>query len=107
MRLSIHLVSAASEGPPVGALVAVQVRDTTFEDAPAPVIAQAEALVSQLGQLPTVELEIDELPASAIVWAMVDVDRDGRLSRGDYLTTVSYPISADGPAEMTIVLRQI
>ena len=47
------------------------------------------------------------LPDGTTVWVHLDVDRDGRVSRGDYITTQSYPAAVSGPQEMTIQLKRV
>lgn len=103
-------ISTADEGrPPAGTAIDVQVRDTTFEDAPAEIIARSQGLVrDDPGTwLDTVEVEIPFLPDSSIVWVHVDVDRDGRVSVGDFITMVSYPVPSDSGTEVSVVVRRV
>ena len=76
----------------------VQVRDTALADTEAPLVgaATAEVVGSRSSWLVTVELELDEeaiAPSSRLtVFAHADVDRDGKMSSGDFLTTQSFPL---------------
>jgi hypothetical protein len=95
--------------PVVGSPIYVEARDTTFEDGPAPTIARAVGAVRDgtTDLLDVIELRVDSLPDSSIVWVHVDSDRDGHVSPGDYLTTISYPISVDTQPEMDVSVRRI
>jgi uncharacterized lipoprotein YbaY len=96
--LVIEVETEEGPRPPAGAAVIVQVRDTSRADTEAPLVAEGRAQVSgeRSSSLATVELEI---PGAAIdprvrltVFAHVDVDGDGALSAGDFITTRSYPL---------------
>ena len=105
----MRLFARGDDRPPAGSPIHVQARDTTFEDAAAPVIAAVDCAVSDVadGPLAIAELSLESLPTSAIVWAHVDVDRDGRLSKGDFVTMQSYPIPGADRAELDIEVRGI
>jgi uncharacterized lipoprotein YbaY len=109
MRITVRIQSSGDDRPPAGAPVTVQVRDTTFEDAPAEVVAHVVGTVatSPGPWLETVELDVAARPDSAVVWVHIDVDQDGRLSAGDYITTVAYPVPAADAAEIEVAVRRI
>ena len=78
--------------PPAGAAVRVEIRDISVADAMAPVVASASGQValSAAGDSPAiarVTLEIDRVPDIGTVWAHVDVDGDGSVSVGDFITS--------------------
>ena len=46
--------------------------------------------------------------ASYVVRAHIDLDDDGEVSRGDFVSTQSYPVITFGhPTEITLVVRQV
>jgi len=104
LRLTVEVVCSESEAPPSGAPVIVQVRDTTYQDAAATIVAEARATVHHKGTtLATVT--IDAPAENRTVWAHVDVNRDGEVSKGDYITKRSFPVPADGGALRVEVSR--
>lgn len=111
MRVIVELGAGNGTRPPAGAPVRVQVRDTTYADTVAPVVAETTALVEHEpgGRLGVVELELaPDAPAELTVWAHVDVDEDARVSRGDFVTTASYPVGAsDAGTPLRVVVRQV
>jgi hypothetical protein len=101
----VEVVSEGVERPPAGAPVHVQVLDTTYADAPARVVAQTTAEVRGEGGhiLQTVELEAGtEGSANYRVRAHVDVDRDGAVSLGDYVTTAAYQAREGQPVRVVV-----
>ena len=54
-----------------------------------------------------VTLEIDRVPDIGTVWAHVDVDGDGSVSIGDFITMQSYPIPAEGEGPLTVRVRPV
>jgi uncharacterized lipoprotein YbaY len=95
--------------PPVGSPVRVEVRDTSLADAPSITVGAAEGQVrGQLGSwLETVEVETQDLPPQSTVWVLVDVDRDGRVSRGDFVTTESYPVPRAAEPRVSVRVRPV
>lgn len=81
-----------------GAAVEVRVSDATRLDAPA--LTVDEMRIAELpqptssGQPIPFELRIatPERHQRYILWARVDLDRDGRTSRGDFITMQEYPV---------------
>lgn len=113
MPLNVTVVLEGGEPPPPGSTVRVEVRDTSLADAPPEILGTAIAEISgsiDLGglapRLAQVTLELDQVPAMAVIWAHVDVDGNGRVSVGDYITTQSFPVPAsEGP--VTVSVRRI
>ncbi len=103
----VEVVTAAGARPPAGSPVRVEVRDAAREDAEAPLLGEAGSVVADgaLTWLATVEVRAPDAPPGAvrrpIVVVHVDVDRDGAISAGDYLTTSSYPVP-DGEGEVRV-----
>jgi hypothetical protein len=94
---------------PEGCPIRVEVRDTSLEDAPAPTVAEGRGAVGREPgpQLDTIELRIATLPRHTTVWVHVDVDGDGRVSPGDYVTTASYPVPAGDAARLDVKVRRV
>ena len=88
-------VDCSGDAPPVGAKVIVQVRDTSVADAAATTVAQARTTVHDGVPLATVALELPDDTGGKTVWVLVDVDGDGLVSKGDYITKQSFPLRAD------------
>jgi len=99
----------SSERPPRGARVRVEAHDTTFEDAPSETVAAADGLVrgDEGATVEMVELELIRIPAASTIWVHVDVDGDGRVSVGDYVTMASFPIPAADDGRVTVVVRRV
>ena len=108
MFVLVEVTVTGDERPPEDAVVRVEVRDTSIADAPAVTLGSATGLVRGHGTwLETVEVEVDELPVGCTVFVHVDVDGDGRVSSGDYLTTQSYPIPREPEPRLTVEVRPI
>lgn len=109
MILTVAIYSEGPTKPRAGSPVRVQVRDTGLADAPAVVVAEArgEVQAGQVDCLETVDLNLGELPRHATVWAHVDVDRDGRVSKGDYISTMSYPVPSGPQARVRVAVRPV
>jgi len=104
----VEVTVAGDERPPEDSLVRVEVRDTSLADAPAVTLGSASGRVRGQGSwLETVEVEVDDVPDGCTVFAHVDVDGDGRVSSGDYLTTQSYPIPRESEPRLTVEVRPI
>jgi hypothetical protein len=109
MHVIVEITSHDEERPPIGASIRVEARDTTYEDAPAEVVGSAAGEVREtLGELlDTVELSLWRRPDSCVVWVHVDVDGDGRISAGDYITMVAYPIPPAEDAVVPVAVRRV
>lgn len=96
-RLTVDVVSdpAGAPGPPAGAVVIVQVRDTSLQDVAATTLAEGRGTVApSAAVLASVDLELEEGTGRRTLWAHVDVDGDGRVSPGDLITMESFPVPA-------------
>jgi hypothetical protein len=109
MHVIVEIANDDPERPPVGASILVEARDTTYEDAPAEVVGSALGEVREaLGELlDTVEFSLERRPDSCVVWVHVDVDGDGRISAGDYITMVAYPIPPVDGAIVPVAVRRV
>jgi len=95
--------------PFVGATVYVRLEDVSRIDAPALVVA--EMVLQEVragGQAPprlefTIELPPLNPRARYGVRVHVDVDADGQIGAGDYVSTISHPVKAGGGATMLII----
>jgi uncharacterized lipoprotein YbaY len=114
--LVVEVVAEGPDRPPAGAPVRVEVRDTTLADTEAPLVAEQRAVVAgeQSSWLQNVEIEIrDESidPRGRLTaFAHVDVDGDGALSAGDFITTRSFPVpvqEAAGEARLQVAVTRI
>ena len=109
MFVIVDISAEGNQRPPLGAPIRVEARDTSLADAPSETVGAADSEVrGQSGSwLDTVELEVPRLPSQCTVWAHVDVDRDGRVSRGDFITTAAYPVAPDGEARVAVRVRRV
>lgn len=104
--LVVEVVLDGLDRPPVGSPTHIQVRDTSLADVEAPLVAETSAKVAgrHSSWLATAEIEIPgqslEPRAHYTVFAHVDVDKDGAMSSGDFITTQSYPIKLTGSDEV-------
>ena len=93
---------------PPGSPLRVELRDTSVADAPAVRIKEVRETVDRAGSKPVrITMDPGSLPQGTTVWVHLDVDRDGRVSKGDYITVQSYPAAVSGSQEMTIQLKQV
>lgn len=95
MKLTVEILAAQPPGPPDGAAVIVQVRDVSYEDEGATTLIEKRTTAKsrEAGQpFARVSLSVDQPGGGAIVWVHVDVDGDGEVSKGDYITMQSYPV---------------
>ena len=115
-RLVVTVVLEGGVPPPTGAPLRVEVRDVAYADAPAEVLGAAvtevsgtpgDASAEARPVLGTVTCEVERAPEMGIVWCHVDVDGDGRVSSGDYITIQSWPVPPGGAGEMTVTVRRI
>jgi uncharacterized lipoprotein YbaY len=97
-----------------GAIARVTLLDVTRADAPARTVAeQAIANVTHPGSegqpvVFTLRLQQRDPRARYVVRAHVDVNGDGRVSRGDYISAESYPVLTFGHSNRVVVrLRSV
>jgi uncharacterized lipoprotein YbaY len=92
--------------PFVGATIYVRLEDVSRVDAPARVAAETVLLNARAGGQASNELEftIDAAPLDPrsryVVRVHVDIDGDGQVGVGDYVSTVSYPVLVGGDTTM-------
>jgi len=114
MRVTVVVTVEGNDRPPLGSPLRVEVRDISMADAAAKVMCAADARVGPgqivaLGPsvLAKVACEFPVAPDMGVVWAHVDVDGDGRVSVGDYITKESYPLPTAGDATVTVQVRRV
>lgn len=109
MTLELTIVLAGGELLPPGSSLNVQIRDTSLADAPAVVLQRVTATVPRTGRTATMILpvELASVPDGTTVWAHVDVDRDGRVSSGDFVSVESYPVAAVPAQKLTIRVKKV
>lgn len=99
---------------PASAKMYVRLRNTSLADAASMVVAEQViehvARFLSKGEKVAFVLEpgsVDER-ASYIVSVWVDVDGDGKISKGDYISMQSYPVLTYGyPNEVTIEVKEV
>src|SRR5215210_3083317 len=92
--MDITIEVFATDVPPAGSPVSVQVRDAGLQDAPSTTVAEARTRSRECAPgepFARVELSLEQTGGHPIVWVHVDVDNSGDVSVGDYLTMQSYP----------------
>jgi hypothetical protein len=93
--------------------VYVRVQDTGFADATALTVTELVLQgVDIVPGAPPVPFAVQGVPANArapyTVRVHADVDGDGAVSRGDYVSTRSYPVhTTEQPAGVTILMRYV
>lgn len=108
MFVLVEVYVTGDRRPPADSILRVEVRDTSFADAPAVTLGSATGRVRGRGSwLDTVEVEVDDVPDGCTVFAHVDVDGDGGVSAGDYLTTQSYPVPREPGPRLSVEVRPI
>jgi uncharacterized lipoprotein YbaY len=107
MTLKITIVGDAPLPP--GSSVKVEIRDTSLADAPAIVLHRVAVDVPKAGRTMTVTvpIELTGVPDGTTVWAHVDADRDGRVSKGDYVSVESYPVKLASAQNLTIRVKKV
>ena len=108
MLIVVEVNTHDADPPAHGSPVRVEVRDTSLADARAVTLGRTEGSVRGRGAwLETVDVEVEVAAPGATVWAHVDVDGDGAVSRGDFLTTAAYEVPAAGEARVTVWVNRI
>ncbi|HUR81517.1 MAG TPA: hypothetical protein VM733_12175 [Thermoanaerobaculia bacterium] len=102
MELTIEIVAAGAAKPRAGAPVIVQIRDAGLQDAAATTLAEARVTAGGGEVVARAQIECDAQHGYPIVWVHVDVDEDGRVSRGDFITTQSYPVREGGAMRVEV-----
>ncbi len=109
MRVIVDIVLGSPDRPPLGAAIRVEARDTTLQDVAAETISAVEGQV-RAGDGPWLErvvLDLAPRTGSMTIWAHVDLNGDGRVSLGDYVTMVSYPITLIGDDPLEVSVRRV
>lgn len=112
--MSGTIVFGADLEPFVGATVHARLEDVSRADAPARVAAEfVLRKVEAGGQAPsrlefTIEAPSLEPRARYVVRVHVDVDGDGQVGGGDYVSTASHPVSVGGSAmKISIPVKRV
>ena len=108
MTLQLTIVSGRGEPLPPGSQLKVELRDTSFADAPAVVGKKLDTTVPKTRATTSVSMKMDvtTVPDGATIWAHIDVDRDGRVSSGDLISVESYPVT-QATRQLTIRLKKV
>ena len=109
MHVIVEIVVESTDRPKVGTPIRVEARDTTLQDVAAETIGSATCHVrGELGTwLETVELTLDRRPGDTTIWAHADVNQNGRVSAGDYVTMSNFPVPKHDNGRVTVVLRKV
>lgn len=109
MKVHLSIVTFDGEPLPPGGLVKIEVRDTSLADAAAVLLQRKELLVPKLGRTTVLPVSIDvaEIRDGTTIWAHIDVDRDGRVSKHDYVTVESYPLANVPSQNIQIRVRRV
>lgn len=109
MNVLVEVIADGPERPPRGAPISVEIRDTGLADAPSVLVGRAEGLVrkDEGDSLDTVEVQVTTLPRHATAWAHVDLDGDGRVGRGDFITMQSFPVPAEREPRVRVGVRRV
>jgi hypothetical protein len=98
MRVRVEIRAAGGGEPPAGVAVIVQVLDATLQDVDAVVLSERRTV---WGNGP---IDIDVQSAEATLSVHVDVDGDGKVSEGDFITMQSYPCRG---RQMRVEVRKV
>lgn len=109
MTLQLTIVSAGGEPLPAGSPLRVEIRDTSLADAPAVLVRRIDVSVAKTGRTSSVSvpIELKTVPDGSTVWAHIDVDRDGRVSKGDFVSVESYPVTPASVQRTTIRVKKV
>ena len=109
MKLLLTIVGMGGELLPPGSPLTVEIRDTSLADAPATVLRQLRTDVPRV--VPTtgvpVTMDLPAIPEGATIWVHVDTDRDGRVSKGDFVSVESYPVDLAPAQTLTIRVKKV
>ena len=109
MLIKVNIVSSSGEAFPPGSPLKVELRDTSMQDVAAIVVKQVHASVPKADRTTEVPvtLEVATVPDGTTLWALVDVDRDGRVNKGDFVTVESYPITLAPTQSLTVRVKKV
>ena len=95
---------------PASAKVYVRLLNTSLADAPSAVVAEQVIDRPSNNEKIAFRLEPDSIDErdTYTVSVLVDLDGDGKISKGDYISMQSYPVLTFGsPSEVTIEVKQV
>lgn len=109
MQIVIDVVCPGPRRPPPGSPVLVEVRDTSLADAPSVLVADVVVAVAESSgtRLATASIDLPEVPRGATVRVHIDVDGDGQVSVGDFVSTASHPIPDGQVAHVEVPVRPV
>lgn len=110
LTVVVDVAPGESAPPRSGAPVVLQLRDMTYVDVANPVVAEARTRAGAHDTpLAAMQLEVpDDAPRNLGLWAHVDVDEDGRVSSGDFVSTAAYPVTAsDAGSPMRVFVKRV
>lgn len=109
MNVLVEVIAEGADRPPRGAPIVVEVRDTGLADAPPITVGQGLGTVRKArgDALDMVQVEVTALPRHATIWAHVDVDRDGSVGRGDFISMQSYPVAPESEPRVRVSVRRV
>lgn len=107
--VTVEIRASSEARPPAKAPVIVQVQDTSLADAPARVLGEHRGSVasSDGAALATIDVDVATTAERMTVWAHVDVDQDGRVSKGDFITMQSYPVPSGSHPSLTVTVKKV
>jgi uncharacterized lipoprotein YbaY len=95
---------------PASAKIYVRLLNTSLADAPSNIVAEQVIDHLRNDEKIAFRLEPDSINErdSYTVSVLVDVDGDGKISKGDYISMQSYPVLTFGsPTEVTIEVKRV
>jgi hypothetical protein len=112
MALEITVEVEDERPPPVGTSLRVEARDVYLADAPALLLDAVDMRVEAATPgmacvIARATLGLERVPEMGTVWVHCDVDGDGRVSIGDFITMQSYPIPPGGSGSITVRVRRV
>ena len=109
MLIEVNIIGFSGEAFPPGSPLKVEIRDTSLQDVAATVLKQVRANVPRADRVTAVpvRLQVDRVPDAATLWAHIDVDGDGRVSKGDFVTVQSYPITFAPTQSLTVRVKRV
>lgn len=109
MTVDVELFAEEAAAVTRGSPILVQVRDTALQDAPATILGETRGTVigPRGALLAKLQIVVRELGNQPTIWAYVDIDGDGRVSRGDLVTVQSFPVPPDPHPRVQVILRRV
>lgn len=109
MLIDVNITGFSGEVLPPGCPLKVELRDTSTQDVAAVVLKQVQARVPKANRTTAVRvtLEVASVPDGTTMWAHIDVDGDGRVSKGDFVTVESYPITSALTQSLSVRVKRV